>query len=434
METLLDPETWLAVFNQAQAWVETHVLVGPTLVQVAIVVGTYGLARLFAPALTRGAERLAEVPFITRHRAVFLDTLRPLALPLASLFILGAVGMVAAGAHLPNQILGIAVSLLVAWIVIRLASSFVKDPWVARALALIIWVLAALNIVGLLGPTLTFMDGLALTMGDLRISILGILKAVAVLVFLLWLTGVVTRLIEGRLKAVAALSPAQRVLLGKLIKTVLVVLAVLVTVESMGIDLTALTVFGGAIGLGLGFGLQKVISNLVSGVILLLDRSVKPGDVIAIGETYGWINTISARYVSVVTRDGIEHLIPNEELISRPVENWSYSNRLVRQRLPFGISYDSDPKRAMALAVQAAGEFERILKNPEPVCLLKGFGDSAVDMELRVWVQDAEKGLSNIKSEIYLRLWDLFKENGVEFPYPQQDVHIKSMPTISPAS
>ena len=435
METLLDPQTWREVLVMARDWAGTTLLVPATLLQLVAIGAGYVIARTAAPALTRMTERLVDnVPALQRHRTGVLDGVRPLVLPLVWLFILGGLGIMAAGAKLPGALLGVAVSLLVAWVVIRLASTFIRDAWVARAVAVTVWILAALNIVGLLGPTLEFMDSLALSIGELRISILGVLKAVAILVLLLWVSGVVMRLIERRLQTLSALTPAQRVLLGKLIKTILVVLVILVTIESVGIDLTALTIFGGAIGLGLGFGLQKVISNLVSGVILLMDRSVKPGDVIAIGETYGWINSISARYVSVVTRDGIEHLIPNEELISQRVENWSYTDRLVRQRLPFGISYDADPRQAMALAEQAAGEFDRILKNPEPRCLLKGFGDSQVDMELRVWVQDAEKGLSNIKSDIYLRMWDLFKENRIEFPFPQRDVHIKSGPPPSPES
>jgi len=160
--------------------------------------------------------------------------------------------------------------------------------------------------------------------------------------------------------------------------------------------------------------------------ILLMDRSVKPGDVIAIGETYGWINALSARYVSVITRDGTEHLIPNEELISQRVENWSYSHRLVRQRLPIGVSYGTDVPKAIELAQEAAGEVERVLDDPAPVCHLLGFGDNGIDLELRVWIKDPQNGLTNVKGEILLGILERFGEQNIEFPFPQRDIHLKS--------
>ena len=187
------------------------------------------------------------------------------------------------------------------------------------------------------------------------------------------------------------------------------------------------TVFSGAIGLGIGFGLQKVFSNLISGVILLWDRSVKPGDVIAIGETYGWINALSARYVSVITRDGIEHLIPNEELISQRVENWSFSNRLVRLRVAIGVAYQTDVKRAIELIMEAASEVDRVLSDPTPACHLTDFGDNAVNLERRIWINDPRNGLANVKSAILLGIWDKFNKFGISFPFPQRDIHIKSI-------
>lgn len=217
-----------------------------------------------------------------------------------------------------------------------------------------------------------------------------------------------------------------RVLSIKILNIALITIAILITISAAGIDLTALAVFGGALGVGLGFGLQKIFSNLVSGFILLMDRSIKPGDVIAIGQTYGWINHLNARYVSVITRDGIEHLIPNEVLITERVENWSFSNNLVRLKIPVGISYKSDVRHAMELCVDAAMMTPRILLNPEPRCLLRGFGDSSVDLELRVWIEDPANGRGNVLSEVLLGVWDRFHEHGIEIPYPQRDLHIRS--------
>ncbi|MBL4747869.1 MAG: mechanosensitive ion channel [Magnetovibrio sp.] len=256
-------------------------------------------------------------------------------------------------------------------------------------------------------------------------SLLGVAKALISLVAFLWTANWAARMVEKRLYAIPHLTPSLQVLFGKLARVLFIAIAILVAINSVGIDLTALTVFSGALGLGIGLGLQKVVANLLSGVILLLDRSVKPGDVIAVKDTYGWINTIGARYVSVVTRDGIEHLIPNEELINLPVENWSHSDRKVRQRIPFGVSYESDLHKAIELAVEAATSFDRVLANPQPKCLVMNFGESSVDMELRVWIEDAEKGVSNIKSDIYLKIWDLYHENGIAFPYAQRDIHVQ---------
>ncbi len=184
---------------------------------------------------------------------------------------------------------------------------------------------------------------------------------------------------------------------------------------------------GGAIGVGIGFGLQKIFSNLISGFILLLDKSIKPGDTIIVEGSYGRVDTLSARYVSVITRDGIEHLVPNEEMIVNRVENWSYSHNNVRLRIPVGVHYNSNVRKAIELCLQAADETERVLKSPKPACLLKGFGDSSVDLEIRIWVRDPMNGCSNVKSQVLLSVWDKFHEHNIEIPYPQRDLHLRSV-------
>lgn len=242
-------------------------------------------------------------------------------------------------AGVSHGLLDIVLKLLVAWVVIRLGILLIVERALANVLALIVWGIVALDILGLLQPTMDLLDVAAVSIGkDLRISLLMIVEALMTLAILLWAAAFVSNLLVRRLRRVESLTPTLQVLFGKLLKIVLFAIAILAGLNTLGIDLTALTVFGGAVGVGLGFGLQKVVSNFVSGLILLLDKSVKPGDVIAIGNTYGWINSLSGRYVSILTRDGTEHLIPNEELITQRVENWSYSNNLVRQRVPVGIS------------------------------------------------------------------------------------------------
>lgn len=426
MEKYLDPAELERLGLQGWDWVLAHVLVWPTAVQAAIVIAAFLVARLLAPKLVTLLTRTADHPKFPTWLAPKVRSCTPLSFAFVWLALQWFSVFAAIEAEWPSRLIESVVSLLTAWVVIRFASSFVRDAGWARTLAVFAWSVAALNLVGLLGPTIHTLESMALSLGDIRLSVLGLIKAAIVLMLLLWVAGVVSRLIEHRLEASQTLSPSARVLVSKLIRVLLIIIAIIAALESIGIDLTALTVFGGAIGLGIGFGLQKVISNLMSGVILLMDKSVKPGDVIAVDGTFGWINRLSARYVSVITRDGIEHLIPNEDLISQRVENWSYSDSLIRLKLPIGVAYESDVPLAMSLAVDAAKNVERALSSPVPVCRLMNFGDDAVELELRVWINDPQKGVANVRSEILLNVWNLYHENGVEFPFSQRDLHIKS--------
>ncbi|MCK5099860.1 MAG: mechanosensitive ion channel, partial [Desulfobacteraceae bacterium] len=222
------------------------------------------------------------------------------------------------------------------------------------------------------------------------------------------------------------LTGSTAVLLVKTARVTIYTIIILVALNSTGIELTTLTVFGGALGVGIGFGLQKVVSNFISGIILLLDKSIKPGDVIEIDDVYGYISKLQSRYVSVVIRDGSEHLIPNEDLITQKVINWSFSDTKIRIKVPIGISYDSDPHHVMELIMSSIKGMTRILSDPEPACLLRGFGDSSVDLELRFWIKDPENGVENIKSEVLLNVWDTFKDNNIVIPFPQRDVHLQA--------
>jgi small-conductance mechanosensitive channel len=267
---------------------------------------------------------------------------------------------------------------------------------------------------------------MAVPIGNFRLSMLLVLKGAITLAALIWTANTVARLVEHRLDRLSMLAPAMRVLAGKLTRLVLGVLAVVLALGSIGIDLTAFAVFSGAIGVGVGFGLQKVVSNLVSGVILLLDRSIKPGDVIELDGTYGFVNALNARYAAVTTRDGKEFLIPNEDLITQRVTNWSYSNDLIRMHVKVGISYQSDPHSAIGLALEAAREVARVLAEPPPNCLLVNFGDSTIDLELRFWISDPVNGTANVRSAVMLRIWDLYQANGIELPNPQRDITLRN--------
>ena len=354
------------------------------------------------------------------------SVLPDLAFPLLLVVLVWVLEAIAVQTGYRHNILRLVASLLNAWIVIRLAAAVVNDPVWSRTIAAVAWGLAALNIVGWLDPTIAALDSLAMQVGSFRVSVYGVIKAILSLAVLLWVASFSSRLFEQRIKKVHRLTPSVQVLMSKLLKLVLLSVAVLFALSTIGVDLTALAVFGGAVGVGIGLGLQRIVANLISGVILLLDRSIKPGDVIAIGETFGWIQSLGARYTAVRTRDGTEFLIPNEDLITTQVENWSHSDVKLRLKIPVGISYNCDPHFAIKLCNEAAGKCARVQDNPGPNTLLRGFGDNSVDLEIRFWITDPQNGRGNIISEVLLNVWDAFKENDIEIPFPQRDLHLRS--------
>jgi len=314
-----------------------------------------------------------------------------------------------------------------AWATYRMISGFIKSRAWLRLIAVLAFSLAALHSFGLLETTVDLLNLLAFNVGDRRISILDILNGGVILLVLLWISSLLGSSGEKKIKKLPHLPPSLQVLLTKILRVILVFVSFAIALSTIGLDLSSFAILGGAIGVGIGFGLQKVVSNLVSGLILLLDRSIKPGDVIEIEGTYGWINSLRARYASVITRDGKEHLIPNEDLITNRVINWSFSDRNVRVRVPIGISYNADPRKAISLCLDAARSSSRTLQIPEPKCLMIGFGDNSVDLELRFWIDDPSNGVGNVRSEVFLAIWDRFQKEGIEIPFPQRDIHISGL-------
>ncbi|MBC8377330.1 MAG: mechanosensitive ion channel [FCB group bacterium] len=325
-------------------------------------------------------------------------------------------------------VLELIATLVTVWVLIKLASAVIFDRFWSVAVSITAWGMAALIILDVFDPMVTLLDKIAFSVGEVHISLLSLLKAGLLLLIALRLGGWLTGYIDKQLHRIPQLTASARVLISKTSSGLIYFIIALVVFNSIGIDFTALAVFGGALGVGIGFGLQKVVSNLISGIILLSDRSIKPGDVVQIGEVYGWISSLRARYVSVVTHDGHEYLIPNEDLITQQVINWSYSDTKVRVRIPFGVSYNADPHQVQSLALEAMESIPRIIKHPSPICLLWDFGDSSVDMELLVWIDDPKNGMGNIKSDVLFKVWDVLKENNIEIPFPQRDLHIKNDP------
>lgn len=415
----------LQLWANVEGWVETHVL-QPTpnlLWQLVAITGALIAARVISRWIAPRTARF--VAARATDRQLLLTRLRPIAFPLLWALLLWFAMVALHEAEAPAKLVEIALGLLAAWTGARLATSFVISPLWSRLVPLGIVFVVALKAFDLWTITLTILEHMALTIGTVRVSALGVIEASLILVIFWAVAGIGARWLTIWSDRLPGLSPSARVLLGKIARAMAWTVMLLLALHVVGINLTTLAVFSGAVGLGIGFGLQKVVSNLISGVILLLDRSVKPGDVIAVGDHFGWINALDARYVSVVTRDGIEHLIPNEDLISGRVENWSHSNSLVRLHAPIGVSYAADLDKAITLAEQSAAGVARVLAEPRPHCLILGFGDSSVDLELRFWINDPRSGVHNVRSEVLKRIWDAFHANGIELPFPQRDLHLK---------
>jgi len=282
-----------------------------------------------------------------------------------------------------------------------------------------------------LGSFAERLDQIALDIGGLHVSLWDILVVIAVVTVAIIAAWATSKFAHRALRRIAKLDAAQQVLAEKLITIAVWVLAFLVGIDVLGIDLTALAVFSGALGLAVGFGLQKTLGNLIAGIILLMDRSIKPGDVISVsdqggGESFGQIRKIGIRAISVVTRDKTEYLIPNENLMINQVVNWSYSSRDVRVKLPVGVSYGADMDLVEKLLAEAASETPRVLKNPQPLVLMVEFGDSSVNFEIRFWIRDPENGVSNVQADVLRRVWDKFKSHDIEIPFPQRDINLRN--------
>ncbi len=414
-------------------WAEVQALLLSLLVpyrlwQVALVIGLMVVAalinRAIGPRIEAWLRRLEGLP-IWQMR--FLATARRRVFGLIYVVLLWiAVLAIAQMSPFPSRryLVELAGTIAAAWVLIGILVSVIRNRSLRRLVRWGGWLFATLYFLGFVEPATEFLDSAAVSFGTFRLSILAVLKALVVTGFLFTGARMVAGTITSRIARNEDISPSMRVLAGKFLQITLYGAAIFIGLKAVGFDLTGLAVLSGAVGVGLGFGLQKVVSNLVSGVIILLDKSIKPGDVISLGETFGWIESLGARYVSVVTRDGKEYLIPNEDLITGQVVNWSHSNEYVRLDLFFGASYDADPHLVRKLAVEAAGAVNRVLNDHPAVCHIVGFGDSSVDYILRFWIRDPTEGLTNIRGNVYLALWDAFKANGISIPFPQREVRI----------
>ena len=388
------------------------------------------LSNRVEPVLEAQARKIKGMPGTLRFIVAFLRRTEWLFFAI----FLGIAYVVTSAASWPanNHLIYAAMLLAAAWLLISVVSHAIRKRVIGQLFTLIVWMFVAASILGIVDDARAFLDGIGFDIGDIRFSVLSVLKAILLVGVLMWAAFSAGNFLDNRIQKVDELTPSLRVLLGKILRIALIVFAVMLAMQLLRIDLTALTVLSGAIGVGIGFGLQKVVSNFISGMIILMDESIKPGDTITLGETFGWIRELRARFVSVVTRDGREYLIPNEDFITTQVINWSFSDNYVRLDVPFGVAYDSDPHEVIEIAVEAAASVDRVeAQYNRPVCWITEFGDSSINFLLRFWIDDPQRGLTNIRGKVMLALWDAFKEHDIKIPFPHREVIMKTPVTVT---
>jgi small-conductance mechanosensitive channel len=323
-----------------------------------------------------------------------------------------------------SYLLAVFAKLALAWLVIRLVTSVIRNRLILRLVSISAWFVAALSIVGQLDPVIEALDSVYVMFGSLRLTPLLLIQLAVLLAVALWLSNVASNFAESRIAQSGDLTPSVQVLLVKVIRISLMVFAVAVAMSAVGINLGALTVFSGAAGVGIGFGLQKIVANFISGIILLVDKSVKPGDLVTIGDNSGRISAMKTRYISVAAGDGREFLIPNEDLVTQKVTNWTYTDKYTLVKVIFGTNYDADPKLVCKVAIETAAAHARALKNKPPNCLLTEFTEAGMKFSLTFWLADPD-GMDNVKSDVMLALWDAFKRENIRVPYPVRELRVR---------
>jgi small-conductance mechanosensitive channel len=323
-----------------------------------------------------------------------------------------------------SYLIEVAAKLAFAWLVIRLVTSVIRNTFMVRLVSLSAWLVAALSILGQLDPVLDALDSVSIMVGGLRLTPLLLIKLTVLLAVALWLTNIASKFVESQITQSSDLTPSLQVLLVKMIRLALMAFAVTIVLSAVGINLSALAIFSGAAGVGIGFGLQKIVANFISGIILLVDKSVKPGDLVTIGDSTGRINEMKTRYISVAAGDGREFLIPNEDLVTQKVVNWTYTDKNTLVKVNFGTNYDADPRLVCKLAVGIAAAAPRAIKSRPPGCLLIEFAEAGMKFSLTFWIADPD-GMDNVKSDVMLSLWDAFRREGIQVPYPVRELRIR---------
>lgn len=435
LEAFIDAERLRAAAAELWRSANEHFFTLGVAIEAAILVAAFVPAAFFGPRLRKfiQSQLAPRAPYGVLRRAA--NALAHLATPIALYVLLQAAVILLNAAGSSTGFVSAGVSLLTAWIVIRLVTLVIRSPFWSRVAFYIAWPLAAMDAFGVLDDIIRQLDMFAVPLGAdengvrQTFSALDFLRTLAVFAILFSLARFLNHLITGRINAIDELTVSFKALLTKILNVLLPVLALVAALQIVGFPFGTLAIFGGAVGLGIGLGMQRTVSNFFSGFTLIADKSIKPGDVIEIANTFGWVTEMNARYVTLHTRDGTAHLVPNDKFIAEGVINWSHDDRVVRIHAPFGVSYATKDLRALARrAEERAVTVERVLKTPAPRCNLMEFGDSSINFDLRFWISDPANGVSNVRSDVLMAIWDLLGEMGIEVPFPQRDIHIKTLP------
>lgn len=434
---LLAGENLRVMAADAMIWAERTLLSVNVATQLVILSFAILPAALFGPQLQKLINRL----FVARagqglaRRAA--GALAVAATPLALLIILQIAVITLHALSRPARVVEACVSLLTAWIIIRLVTLVIRSRFWSQLAFYVAWPVAALDAFGVLGRVLKELDHFALPIGakadktPITFSALDMLRTALVFGVFFSLANVLGKLAKGRIQNIDELTVSAKAMLARIIDVMTPIVALVVALQIVGFPFGTLAIFGGAVGLGLGLGLQRTVANLFAGFTLIADKSIKPGDVIEIGHTFGWIAGMNGRYVTVRTRDGTEHLVPNERFVQDGVVNWSHSDRLVRLHVGFAVSYATrDLRFVKKLVEETTVKVERVAAAPAPVCNLAEFAASSVVFDLRFWIQDPANGIGNVKSAVMLAVWDALHDNKIAIPYPQLDLRIKEAPRV----
>lgn len=410
------------IWQEIQADMSTPVV----LWQLAIIIAAVATAWMINGVLRQYVMRHAP-----EHWKLAIGGINRVLFPLSTLvFVLSSQLILSGWQH--TSLLQLASRLLLAMAAIRLIVYFMRyvfpsGGWLKALESMIawsIWGALALHLTGVLPQLMQGLEDMRFNIGKNQVNLLLVLQALLTVIVTIFIALWLSRLLENRLMRAEHVNVNLRVILTKLIRIVLLFIATLIALSAVGLDITLLSVFGGALGVGLGFGLQRIASNYVSGFIILLDKSMQIGDVITADGHYGVVNDLRTRYLVLRKLDGTEVIIPNETLIVNSVINHSFSDHKARVQMPVQISYDSSLELAMRLISDIAVRHPRILEVPEPAVLIKGFGESGIDLMLSIWIPDPEEGSAGLQSEIYLKIWHAFQENNISIPYPQREVRI----------
>lgn len=433
IEELVGVDVFRDALTQAEVWIRQTMLNIDLAIQAAVLIAALVPAAVFGPQLKKliQSQVAPRAPYGVLRRAA--NAFAHIATPIALLIILQISKAILASLGVDVGLIGAGTSLLTAWIVIRLVTLVIRSPFWSKVAFYVAWPIAALDAFGVLDDVVDQLEAFSVPIGEdengeeERFSALDVIRTLAIFAVLFWAASFANKFIKGRISAIDELTVSFKALLSKILDVLMPVIALVAALQLVGFPFGTLAIFGGAIGLGIGLGMQRTVSNFFAGFTLIADKSIKPGDVIEVGDTYGWVTNMSARYVSIRTRDGTAHLVPNDTFINEGVTNWSHSDRVVRLHAPFGVSYKTRDVHGLARKAEAlAVTVDRVLKSPAPRCNLMEFGDSSVNFDLRFWINDPANGTMNVRSDVLMAIWDMLHDEGIEIPFPQLDLHVKS--------